>query len=237
MEQNRLLKKSKLTKQKGENMEYRIFVCEESSARVGLAVELENGAIAGAIDEPFGAMIQQLQMAIQCDNLDELISEIEEAPVLTRAQFMEVVNRCRMLADFSQQIDEIPSLPMMVRDTPISYEEMEETFWEINPALKEMLEQLLDQEPPVLEVEVVEPDAIIDNNGTVQLIERAIEDFDPEEDQIENDPILFNLVQDQDTYHMQNVGLLPEDRETNFDIEEEESKSLFRKLVDKIMNR
>lgn len=218
-------------------MNFKIFVCEEGNSRIGLGVELENSSIAGAIDEPFIQMVQQLQMATRNDNLEEIITAIEEAPVLNREQFMEVVNRCRMLADFSQQIDEIPNLPMKVRDTPISYEEMEEEFWEINPALKEMLEQLLDQEPPVLEVEVVEPDAIIDNNGTVQLIERAIEDFDPEEDQIENDPILFNLVQDQDTYHMQNVGLLPEDRETNFDIEEEESKSLFRKLVDKLMNR
>ena len=218
-------------------MNFKIFVCEEGNSRIGLAVELENGAIAGAIDEPFGQMVQQLQMATRNDNLEEIITAIEEAPVLNREQFMEVVNSCRMLSEFSQQCDEIPNLPMKVRDTPISYEEMEEEFWEINPALKEMLEQLLDQEPPVLEVEVVEPDAIINNNGTVQLIEHAIEDFDPEEDQIENDPILFNLVQDQDTYHMQNVGLLPEDRETNFDIEEEESKSLFRKLVDKLMNK
>lgn len=217
-------------------MNFKIFVCEEGNSRIGLGVELENGAIAGAIDEPFGQMVQQLQMATRNDNLEEIITAIEEAPVLNREQFMEVVNRCRMLADFSQQCDEIPNLPMKVRDTPISYEEMEEEFWEINPALKEMLEQLLDQEPPVLEVEVVEPDAIIDNNGTVQLIEQEIENLQPE-DKVEDNPILFQLIQDQDTYHMQNVGLLPEDRETNFDIEEEESKSLFRKLVDKLMNK
>lgn len=217
-------------------MNFKIFVCEEGNSRIGLGVELENGAIAGAIDEPFGQMVQQLQMATRNDNLEEIITAIEEAPVLNREQFMEVVNRCRILADFSQQCDEIPNLPMKVRDTPISYEEMEEEFWEINPGLKEMLEQLLDQEPPVLEVEVVEPDAIIDNNGTVQLIEQEIENLQPE-DKVEDNPILFQLIQDQDTYHMQNVGLLPEDRETNFDIEEEESKSLFRKLVDKLMNK
>lgn len=217
-------------------MNFKIFVCEESNSRIGLGVELENGSIAGAIDEPFIQMVQQLQMATRNDNLEEIITAIEEAPVLNREQFMEVVNRCRMLSEFSQQCDEIPNLPMKVRDTPISYEEMEEEFWEINPALKEMLEQLLDQEPPVLEVEVVEPDAIIDNNGTVQLIEQEIENLQPE-DKVEDNPILFQLIQDQDTYHMQNVGLLPEDRETNFDIEEEESKSLFRKLVDKLMNR
>lgn len=217
-------------------MNFKIFVCEEGNSRIGLAVELENGAIAGAIDEPFGQMVQQLQMATRNDNLEEIITAIEEAPVLNREQFMEVVNSCRMLSEFSQQCDEIPNLPMKIRDTPISYEEMEEEFWEINPALKEMLEQLLDQEPPVLEVEVVEPDAIIDNNGTVQLIEQEIENLQPE-DKVEDNPILFQLIQDQDTYHMQNVGLLPEDRETNFDIEEEESKSLFRKLVDKLMNK
>lgn len=217
-------------------MNFKIFVCEESNSRIGLGVELENGAIAGAIDEPFGQMVQQLQMATRNDNLEEIITAIEEAPVLNREQFMEVVNSCRMLSEFSQQCDEIPNLPMKIRDTPISYEEMEEEFWEINPALKEMLEQLLDQEPPVLEVEVVEPDAIIDNNGTVQLIEQEIENLQPE-DKVEDNPILFQLIQDQDTYHMQNVGLLPEDRETNFDIEEEESKSLFRKLVDKLMNK
>lgn len=217
-------------------MNFKIFVCEEGNSRIGLGVELENGSIAGAIDEPFIQMVQQLQMATRNDNLEEIITAIEEAPVLNREQFMEVVNRCRMLSEFSQQCDEIPNLPMKVRDTPISYEEMEEEFWEINPALKEMLEQLLDQEPPVLEVEVVEPDAIINNNGTVQLIEQEIENLKPE-DKVEDNPILFQLMQDQDTYHMQNVGLLPEDRETNLDIEEEESKSLFRKLVDKLMNK
>lgn len=217
-------------------MNFKIFVCEEGNSRIGLGVELKNGCVAGAIDEPLGQMVQQLQMATRNDNLEEIITAIEEAPVLNREQFMEVVNRCRMLSEFSQQCDEIPNLPMKVRDTPISYEEMEEEFWEINPALKEMLEQLLDQEPPVLEVEVVEPDAIINNNGTVQLIEQEIENLKPE-DKVEDNPILFQLMQDQDTYHMQNVGLLPEDRETNLDIEEEESKSLFRKLVDKLMNK
>lgn len=215
-------------------MSYRVFVCEETNNRVGLGVELENGCVAGAIDEPFIQMVQQLQMAIKSDDIEEIITAIEEAPVLNREQFMEVVNRCRMLSEFSQQCDEIPNLPMKVRDTPISYEEMEEEFWEINPALKEMLEQLLDQEPPVLEVEVVEPDAIINNNGTVQLIEQEIENLQPE-DKVEDNPILFQLIQDQDTYHMNEMGF--DDRETNLDIEEEESKSLFRKLVDKLMNK
>ena len=215
-------------------MNFKIFVCEEGNSRIGLGVELENGSIAGAIDEPFIQMVQQLQMATRNDNLEEIITAIEEAPVLNREQFMEVVNRCRMLSEFSQQCDELPNLPMKVRDTPISYEEMEEEFWEINPALKEMLEQLLDQEPPVLEVEVVEPDAIIDNNGTVQLIEQEIENLQPD-DNVEDNPILFQLIQDQDTYHMNEMGF--DDRETNLDIEEEESKSLFRKLVDKLMNK
>ena len=215
-------------------MNFKIFVCEEGNSRIGLGVELENGCVAGAIDEPFGQMVQQLQMATRNDNLEEIITAIEEAPVLNREQFMEVVNRCRMLSEFSQQCDEIPNLPMKVRDTPISYEEMEEEFWEINPALKEMLEQLLDQEPPVLEVEVVEPDAIINNNGTVQLIEQEIENLQPD-DNVEDNPILFQLIQDQDTYHMNEMGF--DDRETNLDIEEEESKSLFRKLVDKLMNK
>jgi hypothetical protein len=215
---------------------YRVFVCEENNNRIGIGVELANGCVAGAIDEPFEQMVQQLQMAIRNDNLEEITTAIEEAPVLTRAQFMEVVNRCRMLADFSQQCDDIPNLPMTIRDTPISYEEMEEEFWEINPAFKEMLEQLLDQETPVLEVEVVEPDAIIDNNGTIQLIESAIENFNPEEDNIEDNDVLFKLAQDNDNLHRKRVGLLP-DPNLNYEIDEETHESLFGRLMRKLFKR
>lgn len=210
---------------------YRIFVCEERNSRIGLGVELENGCVAGAIDEPFIQMVQQLQMAIRSDDIEEIITAIEKAPVLNREQFMEVVNRCRMLAEVSREIDEIPTLPMVERDTPISYEEMEDLFIELNPEITELLEQINNGEIEAPETETIE---VVDNNGLVQVIEQEIENLQPD-DNVEDDPILFQLIQDQDTYHMNEMGF--DDRETNLDIEEEESKSLFRKLVDKLMNR
>lgn len=208
---------------------YKIFVCEERNSRIGLGVELENGCVAGAIDEPFIQMVQQLQMAIRSDDIEEIITAIEKAPVLNREQFMEVVNRCRMLAEVSREIDEIPTLPMVERDTPISYEEMEDLFIELNPEIAELLEQTNNGE-----IEVSETIEVVDNNGLVQVIEQEIENLQPD-DNVEDNPILFQLIQDQDTYHMNEMGF--DDRETNLDIEEEESKSLFRKLVDKLMNR
>lgn len=210
---------------------YRIFVCEERNSRIGLGVELENGCVAGAIDEPFIQMVQQLQMAIRSDDIEEIITAIEKAPVLNREQFMEVVNRCRMLAEVSREIDEIPTLPMVERDTPISYEEMEDLFIELNPEITELLEQINNGEIEAPETETIE---VVDNNGLVQVIEQEIENLQPD-DNVEDNPILFQLIQDQDTYHMNEMGF--DDRETNLDIEEEESKSLFRKLVDKLMNR
>lgn len=210
---------------------HKIFVCEERNSRIGLGVELENGCVAGAIDEPFIQMVQQLQMAIRSDDIEEIITAIEEAPVLNREQFMEVVNRCRMLAEVSREIDEIPTLPMIERDTPISYEEMEDLFIELNPEIAELLEQINNDEIEASETETIE---VVDNNGLVQVIEQEIENLQPD-DNVEDNPILFQLIQDQDTYHMNEMGF--DDRETNLDIEEEESKSLFRKLVDKLMNR
>lgn len=211
-------------------MAYKIFVCEESNSRVGLGVELENGCVAGAIDEPFIQMVQQLQMAIRSDDIEEIITAIEEAPVLNREQFMEVVNKCRMLAEISREIDEIPTLPMVERDTPISYEEMEDLFIELNPEIVALFDQINNGEIEAPEVETVEVEA---EDGLVQVIEREIENLQPD-DNVEDNPILFQLIQDQDTYHMNEMGF---DRETNLDIEKEESKSLFRKLVDKLMNR
>lgn len=211
-------------------MAYKIFVCEESNSRVGLGVELENGCVAGAIDEPFIQMVQQLQMAIRSDDIEEIITAIEEAPVLNREQFMEVVNKCRMLAEISREIDEIPTLPMVERDTPISYEEMEDLFIELNPEIVALFDQINNGEIEAPEVETVEVEA---EDGLVQVIEREIENLQPD-DNVEDNPILFQLIQDQDTYHMNEMGF---DRETNLDIKKEESKSLFRKLVDKLMNR
>lgn len=211
-------------------MAYKIFVCEESNSRVGLGVELENGCVAGAIDEPFIQMVQQLQMAIRSDDIEEIITAIEEAPILNREQFMEVVNKCRMLAEISREIDEIPTLPMVERDTPISYEEMEDLFIELNPEIVALFDQINNGEIEAPEVETVEVEA---EDGLVQVIEREIENLQPD-DNVEDNPILFQLIQDQDTYHMNEMGF---DRETNLDIEKEESKSLFRKLVDKLMNR
>lgn len=211
-------------------MAYKIFVCEESNSRVGLGVELENGCVAGAIDEPFIQMVQQLQMAIRSDDIEEIITAIEEAPVLNREQFMEVVNKCRMLAEISCKIDEIPTLPMVERDTPISYEEMEDLFIELNPEIVALFDQINNGKIEAPEVETVEVEA---EDGLVQVIEREIENLQPD-DNVEDNPILFQLIQDQDTYHMNEMGF---DRETNLDIEKEESKSLFRKLVDKLMNR
>lgn len=207
----------------------KVFICEENNSRIGLGVELENGCVAGAIDEPFIQMVQQLQMAIKSDDIEEIITAIEEAPVLNREQFMEVVNRCRMLAEVSREIDEIPTLPMVERDTAISYEEMEDLFIELNPKIAKLLEQINNGE-----IEVSETIEVVDNNGLVQVIEQEIENLQPD-DNVEDNPILFQLIQDQDTYHMNEMGF--DDRETNLDIEEEELKSLFRKLVDKLMNR
>ena len=214
-------------------MEYKVFVCEESNSRVGLGVELENGCVAGAIDEPFIQMVQQLQMAIRSDDIEEIITAIEEAPVLNREQFMEVVNRCRMLAEVSREIDEIPTLPMVERDTPISYEEMEELFIELNPEIAELLEQINNGEIEAPEVETVEVEA---EDGLVQVIEREIDNIGSDDDITEN-PIIFNLIQDNDTYHKRNIGIIPEDQETNLDITEEEHKSLFSRLIDKLTRR
>lgn len=214
-------------------MEYKVFVCEESNSRVGLGVELENGCVAGAIDEPFIQMVQQLQMAIRSDDIEEIITAIEEAPVLNREQFMEVVNRCRMLAEVSREIDEIPTLPMIERDTPISYEEMEDLFIELNPEIAELLEQINNGEIEAPEVETVEVEA---EDGLVQVIEREIDNIGSDDDITEN-PIIFNLIQDNDTYHMRDVGVLPEGREPNLDITEEEHKSLFKRLIDKLTHR
>lgn len=214
-------------------MEYKVFVCEESNFRVGLGVELENGCVAGAIDEPFIQMVQQLQMAIRSDDIEEIITAIEEAPVLNREQFMEVVNRCRMLAEVSREIDEIPTLPMIERDTPISYEEMEDLFIELNPEIAELLEQINNGEIEAPEVETVEVET---EDGLVQVIEREIDNIGSNDDITEN-PIIFNLIQDNDTYHMRDVGILPEGREPNLDITEEEHKSLFNRLIDKLTRR
>lgn len=209
---------------------YKIFVCKERNSRIGLGVELENGCVAGAIDEPFIQMVQQLQMAIKSDDIEEIITAIEEAPVLNREQFMEVVNRCRMLAEISREIDEIPTLPMVERDTPISYEEMEDLFIELNPEIVALFDQINNGKIEAPEVETIEVET---EDGLVQIIEREIENLQPD-DNVEDNPILFQLIQDQDTYHMNEMGF---DRETNLDIEKEESKYLFRKLVDKLMNR
>lgn len=209
---------------------YKIFVCEERNSRIGLGVELENGCVAGAIDESFIQMVQQLQMAIRSDDIEEIITAIEEAPVLNREQFMEVVNRCRMLAEISREIDEIPTLPMVERDTPISYEEMEDLFIELNPEIVALFDQINNGKIEAPEVETIEVET---EDGLVQIIEREIENLQPD-DNVEDNPILFQLIQDQDTYHMNEMGF---DRETNLDIEKEESKYLFRKLVDKLMNR
>lgn len=214
-------------------MEYKVFVCEESNSRVGLGVELENGCVAGAIDEPFIQMVQQLQMAIRSDDIEEIITAIEEAPVLNREQFMEVVNRCRMLAEVSREIDEIPTLPMVERDTPISYEEMEDLFIELNPEIAELLEQINNGEIEAPEVETAEVEA---EDGLVQVIEREIDNIGSDDDITEN-PIIFNLIQDNDTYHKRNIGIIPEDQETNLDITEEEHKSLFSRLIDKLTRR
>ena len=214
-------------------MEYKVFVCEEGNSRIGLGVELENGCVAGAIDEPFIQMVQQLQMAIRSDDIEEIITAIEEAPVLNREQFMEVVNRCRMLAEVSREIDEIPTLPMVERDTPISYEEMENLFIELNPEIAELLEQINNGEIEAPEVETVEVEA---EDGLVQVIEREIDNIGSDDDITEN-PIIFNLIQDNDTYHKRNIGIIPEDQETNLDITEEEHKSLFSRLIDKLTRR
>lgn len=214
-------------------MEYKVFVCEEGNSRIGLGVELENGCVAGAIDEPFIQMVQQLQMAIRSDDIEEIITAIEEAPVLTREQFMEVVNRCRMLAEISREIDEIPTLPMVERDTPISYEEMEDLFIELNPEIAELLEQISNGEIETPEVETVEVET---EDGLVQVIEREIDNIGDNDDITEN-PIIFNLIQDNDTYHKRNIGIVPEDQETNLDITEEEHKSLFNRLIDKLTRR
>lgn len=214
-------------------MEYKVFVCEEGNSRIGLGVELENGCVAGAIDEPFIQMVQQLQMAIRSDDIEEIITAIEEAPVLNREQFIEVVNRCRMLAEVSREIDEIPTLPMIERDTPISYEEMEDLFIELNPEIAELLEQINNGEIEAPEVETVEVEA---EDGLVQVIEREIDNIGSDDDITEN-PIIFNLIQDNDTYHMRDVGVLPEGREPNLDITEEEHKSLFKRLIDKLTHR
>ena len=214
-------------------MEYKVFVCEEGNSRVGLGVELENGCVAGAIDEPFIQMVQQLQMAIRSDDIEEIITAIEEAPVLNREQFMEVVNRCRMLAEVSREIDEIPTLPMVERDTPISYEEMEDLFIELNPEIAELLEQINNGEIEAPEVETVEVET---EDGLVQVIEREIDNIGSNDDITEN-PIIFNLIQDNDTYHKRNIGIVPEDQETNLDITEEEHKSLFKRLIDKLTHR
>lgn len=207
---------------------YKVFVCEEGNSRIGLGVELENGCVAGAIDEPFIQMVQQLQMAIRSDDIEEIITAIEEAPVLNREQFMEVVNKCRMLAEVSREIDEIPTLPMMERDTPISYEEMEDLFIELNPEIAELLEQNNNGEIEAPEVET--------EDGLVQVIEREIDNIGSNDDITEN-PIIFNLIQDNDTYHKKNIGIIPEDQETNLDITEEEHQSLFRRLIDKLTRR
>ena len=201
----------------------KVFICEENNSRIGLGVELENGCVAGAIDEPFIQMVQQLQMAIKSDDIEEIITAIEEAPVLNREQFMEVVNRCRMLAEVSREIDEIPTLPMVERDTPISYEEMEDLFIELNPEIAELLEQTNNGE-------------IEAKDGLVQVIEREIDNIGDNDDITEN-PIIFNLIQDNDTYHKKNMGIIPEDQKTNLDITEEEHKSLFNRLIDKLTRR
>lgn len=201
----------------------KVFICEENNSRIGLGVELENGCVAGAIDEPFIQMVQQLQMAIKSDDIEEIITAIEEAPVLNREQFMEVVNRCRMLAEVSREIDEIPTLPMVERDTPISYEEMEDLFIELNPEIAELLEQTNNGE-------------IEAKDGLVQVIEREIDNIGDNDDITEN-PIIFNLIQDNDTYHKKNIGIIPEDQKTNLDITEEEHKSLFNRLIDKLTRR
>lgn len=209
----------------------RIFVCEEGNSRVGLGVELPNGCVAGAMYEPYDDMVLQLAMALQTNNTDKIKDAVEEAPVLDRQQFLEVINRCKSLSDFSMTCDEIPNLPMIIKDTPISYEEMEDLFIELNPEITELLEQINNGEIEAPETETIE---VVDNNGLVQVIEQEIENLQPD-DNVEDNPILFQLIQDQDTYHMNEMGF--DDRETNLDIEEEESKSLFRKLVDKLMNR
>lgn len=211
----------------------RIFVCEESNSRVGLGVELPNGCVAGAIDEPFLEMIQQLKMALQTDDTNEIISAIEEAPILTREQFMEVVNRCRMLAEFSQQCDEVPTLPMIERDTPIPYEEAEDLFIELNPEIVALFDAISNGEIETPETETIE---VTDNNGLVQLIEQEIDNIQSDDDITEN-PVIFNLIQDNDTYHMRDIGVLPEGQETNLDITEEEHKSLFGRLIDKLTRR
>lgn len=221
-------------------MNGRIFVCEENNNRVGIGVILPCGHAAGAFGAPFDQMVLQIKEACQIDNMEEIITAIEEGQVVDREQFFSIVSQYGEISQLTQEIEEVPNCPMITSDSVISYDEAEATFIEMNPengeeiaaAIRETLHE------PELTAEVVEPEVteVEDNNGLIQLIEQEIENLKPE-DRVEDNPILFQLMQDQDTYHMQNVGVLPENRETNFDIEEEESKSLFRKLVDKIMNR
>lgn len=224
----------------------RIFVCEENECRIGLGMEMANGCVTGALDEQFNEMFEQITLAyvhfkgfgmMTDDEMqeikDNIITAIEEAPVLTREQFMEVVNRCRMLSEFSQQCDELPNLPMVIRDTPITYEEMENLFIELNPEIAELLEQINNGEIEAPEVETVEVET---EDGLIQVIEREIDNIGSNDDITEN-PIIFNLIQDNDTYHKRNIGILPEDQETNLDITEEEHKSLFSRLIDKLTRR
>ena len=89
----------------------RIFVCEENECRIGLGMEMANGCVTGTLDEQFNEMFEQITLAyvrfkgfgmMTDDEMqeikDNIIIAIEEAPVLNREQFMEVVNRCRMLS-------------------------------------------------------------------------------------------------------------------------------------------
>lgn len=228
------LKNQLLNKIEVINMEnVRIFVCEEGNSRVGLGVELPNGCVAGAMYEPYDDMVLQLAMALQTNNTDKIKDAVEEAPVLDRQQFLEVINRCKSLSDFSMTCDEIPNLPMVIKDTPISYEEMEDLFIELNPEIVALFDQISNGE-----IEASEPTTIeVDNgDGLVQLIEQQIDEIGSDDD-ITDNPLIFELIQDNDTYHKKNIGIIPEDQETNLDITEEEHQSLFSRLIDKLTRR
>ncbi len=210
-----------------------IFVAEENCRRIGLGVFLANGGVAGAIDEPYDDMVLQLAMALQTDDTDKVKDAIEEAPVLNRQQFLEVVHRCKSLSDFSMVCDEVPNLPMVIRDTPISYEEMEDLFIELNPEIVALFDQISNGEIETPEATTIEVD---NGDGLVQLIEQQIDEIGSDDDITEN-PLIFELIQDNDTYHMRDVGVLPEGREPNLDITEEEHKTLFGRLIDKLTRR
>lgn len=221
-------------------MNGRIFVCEEENNRVGIGVILPCGHAAGAFGAPFDQMVLQIKEACQIDNMEEIITAIEEGQVVDREQFFSIVSQYGEISQLTQEIEEVPNCPMITSDSVISYDEAEATFIAMNPengeeiaaAIRETLHE------PELTAEVVEPEVteVEDNNGLIQLIEQEIDNIGSDDDITEN-PIIFNLIQDNDTYHKRNIGIIPENQETNLDITEEEHQSLFSRLIDKLTRR